>query len=131
MIEATVLALVETIVGEYCAGADRAPAPAYEAVARYLLETKTRMPDHLHLPFAMLTLLFGLWAVPTAGRPFHLAPDQQRRRQLRSWRTSRLGFRRDLIRYYETLTLFGWYADHHGEDHRDHHGEDHRYGDAA
>ena len=101
------------------APAPRRPAPAREqSVARFLLATHAKMPDYLRLPFVVLTLALDLWALPTAGRPFHRLPHEGRLRQLRAWRTSRLGPRRDLIKFYETLAVFGWYAEVYGQDYR-------------
>jgi hypothetical protein len=69
------------------------------------------MPDYLRLPFRCLTLLFDAWALPLTGRPFHCASAAQRLRQVRAWRSSRLGFRRDFIKFYESLALFAWYSE--------------------
>jgi hypothetical protein len=115
---ATVTALAEAIVRERCAGAAEAGPAAEQSVARFLLATHAKMPDYLRLPFVVLTLALDLWALPTAGRPFHRLPHEGRVRQLRAWRTSRLGPRRDLIKFYETLAVFGWYAEVYGQDYR-------------
>ena len=43
--------------------------------------------------------------------PFQLpASEHHRRRQLLAWKGSALGFRRDLVRFYESLAVFAWYA---------------------
>ena len=115
---ATVTALAEAIVRERCAGAAQAGPGAQASVARFLLATHARMPDYLRLPFVVLTLAFDLWAVPIAGRPFHRLPHESRMRQIRAWQASRLGVRRDLIKFYETLAVFGWYAEVYGQDYR-------------
>jgi hypothetical protein len=115
----TVAALAEAIIRERCAGADPGAAHAGEAVARFLLATHARMPDHLRLPLTCLTLGFDAWALPTAGRPFHRLPPERRWRQIRAWKDSALGPRRDLIKFYETLTVFGWYSELYGQDYAD------------
>lgn len=113
---ATVSALAESIIRERCARTYRAGENAHEPVARFLLETHARMPDYLRLPFRGLTLAFGLWPLPFSGRTFHRLPHEDRWRQIHAWKTSSLGFRRDLIKFYETLVVFGWYAEIYGED---------------
>jgi hypothetical protein len=113
---ATVSALAESIIRERCAGTYSGTANAHEPVARFLLETHARMPDYLRLPFMGLTLIFNLWALPSAGRTFHRLPHEERWRQIRAWKASSLGLRRDLIKFYETLAVFGWYAEIYGED---------------
>jgi hypothetical protein len=77
----------------------------------FLLDQHRRMPDYLRLPFRCLTLLFDAWSLPLTGRPFHRASAAQRSRQLRAWKNSRLGFRRDFIKFYESLALFAWYSE--------------------
>jgi hypothetical protein len=115
---ATVTALAEALVRERCAGAATADPGAVASVARFLLATHARMPDYLRLPFTLLTLAFDLWPVPSAGRPFHRLPHAGRVRQIRAWQGSRLGVRRDLVKFYETLAVFGWYAEVYGQDYR-------------
>jgi hypothetical protein len=114
--EATVIALAETILFEQCAGAASGVTPGHSAAAAFLLKQYAQMPDFLRLPLKLLTLLFGVWSLPFAGRPFYRLPLDRRRRQLQVWKTSPHGFRRDLIRFYEILTVFGWYAERYGED---------------
>jgi hypothetical protein len=114
--EATVSALAETIVREHCGGARAGDGDVQAAVARFLLATHARMADYMRLPFLCLTVLFDLWALPTAGQSFHRLPHAERWRQICAWRQSTLGFRRDLIKFYETLAIFGWYAELYGQD---------------
>jgi hypothetical protein len=115
----TVSALAESIIRERCGGTDTGAPQAREAVARFLLATHARMPDYLRLPLRCLTLGFDAWALPTAGRPFHRLPPERRWRQIRAWKESALGPRRDLIKFYETLTVFGWYSELYGQDYTD------------
>jgi hypothetical protein len=82
-----------------------------QTVATFVLAQHRRMPDYLRLPFWCLTLLFDAWSLPLTGRPFHRASAAQRSRQLRAWKSSRLGFRRDFIKFYESLALFAWYSE--------------------
>lgn len=115
--ESTVSALTESLVREQCAANTASgESRSCEPVARFLLETHARMPDYLRLPLRGLTLGFDAWALPSAGRPFHRLPHERRWRQIRAWKGSALGFRRDLIKFYETLAVFGWYSELYGQD---------------
>jgi hypothetical protein len=114
--ERAVAALAETIIRERCSGPEHGAAQQYQAVARFLLGTQAAMPDFLRLPLATLTLSFDLAALPAAGRRFHRLPHERRARHIRAWKSSRLGFRRDLIKFYETLAIFGWYSELYGSD---------------
>lgn len=66
----------------------------------------TQMPDYLHLPFKILTCLFGVWICFFYFRPFHKLDYVTRSRILAVWRNSRIGVRRDFIRFYETLVAY-------------------------
>lgn len=112
----TVSALAESIIRERCPGADPGADASHGPVAGFLLESCSRMPDYLKLPFRCLTLVFDAWALPSSGRAFHRLPHDGRWRQILAWQESALGFRRDLIQYYETLTIFGWYAERYQGD---------------
>jgi hypothetical protein len=116
MFESTVSALTEVIIRERCEAAESASSSAFEAVARFLLKTHGLMPDYLRLPLKSLTLLFGLWTVPITGKPFHRLSPERQVAVLRAWKRSALGPRRDLIKFYETLAIFGWYAERYGQD---------------
>lgn len=110
----TVSALVESTIRERCAGADA--LTMREPVAAFLIGSCARMPDYLKGPFRCLTLAFDAWALPWSGRTFHRLPHERRWRQIRDWRASALGVRRDLIKFYETLTIFGCYSERYGRD---------------
>jgi hypothetical protein len=114
--ERTVATLCESIVRERCT----IPAEAHEgtrrAVARFLLRTHGSMPDYLRLPLTMLTLTFDYSSLASTGRPFHRLPHERRARQIRAWKNSTFGVRRDLIKFYETLVIFGWYSELYGAD---------------
>ncbi len=115
-----VSALVESILHERCCqngavtceGGPQAtdPAEAVRQVVEFVLKQHARMPDYLRLPLTVLTVVFDAWSIPFSGRLFHRLPRERRWRQVSAWRRSRLGFRRDLVRFYETLAVFGWYA---------------------
>jgi hypothetical protein len=103
--EATVSALTDSLIREH-GGPDH--SPLHDGVVRFVLEQHGRMPDYLRLPLLVLTCGFGWVSVVTTGAPFHRLTPDRRRRQLLAWRTARLGVCRDLVRFWETLVVFGW-----------------------
>jgi hypothetical protein len=114
--EATVAALAESIIRERCPGSWTGGGDEHAPIARFLIAVHARMPDYLRFPFRCLTLTLDLWAMCGTGRAFHGLPHAERWRQIEAWRRSRLGFRRDLIKFYETLTVYAWYAELYGQD---------------
>ena len=103
--EDTVSALTYSLIHEH-------GGPPYSAlhnqVVRFVLAQHGRAPDHLRGPLLVLTCAFDLMSIVVSGQPFHRLTPDRRRRQLRAWRTARLGVCRDLVRFYETLVVFGW-----------------------
>jgi hypothetical protein len=107
----TVSALTYSIIHERCARAGRGTVFPHNRVVSFVLQQHGGMPDYLRLPLAALTVAFDLWAVPFTGRRFHRLPHEHRWRQVRAWKGSALGFRRDLVQFYESLVIFGCYAE--------------------
>jgi hypothetical protein len=105
----TVSALTYSIIRERCAPA--AHGFPNNRVVRFILEQHGRMPDYLRTPLQLLTLAFDAWPLPFTGHPFHCLSHERRWRQVHAWKRSALGARRDLVRFYEGLVLFGWYAE--------------------
>ena len=103
--EDTVSALTYSLIHEH-------GGPPYSAlhnpVVRFVLEQHGRAPDWVRVPLLVLTCVFDLVAVVGTGHAFHRLTPDRRRRRLRAWRTARLGVCRDLVRFYESLVVFGW-----------------------
>ncbi len=88
-----------------------APGPAWNSTVRFVLAQHGRMPDYLRFPFKVLTLLFVAWSgLPRLGSFRDLDPDQRGTR-IERMRKSLLGPFRDLIRFYEGLTIFGFHEE--------------------
>jgi len=68
------------------------------------------MPDYLRAPMKMAALAFDWAGRLRHGKPFHRQPPDQRARQLRAWKNSKLSFQRDFVRYFESLATFGLYS---------------------
>ncbi len=75
-----------------------------------MLRQHERLPDYLRAPLLGATLGFDLLGLLGAGRPFHQLPPQARQRQIQAWKNSRFGFKRELLRYYESLSTLALYS---------------------
>lgn len=112
-IENTITALIDALVDEA-----HIPVNATQRAEtkKYVLQTIDHMPDYFRTGFICLALLFGLWSVPLHGRRFqHLVPEK-RQAQIYSWRTSRMAFRKSMVAFYETFTMFGAYSQIYRDD---------------
>lgn len=102
----TVAALCEFFIAERY-GADAARnAALLESAAAFVRAQHARMPDYLRLPFSGATLCFGFAALLTGGGIFHRLDHQKRSRHIRIAR--RIGPFRDLMRFYEGLSIFAF-----------------------
>jgi hypothetical protein len=106
---AAVSALVYSTITERCgADADGASFP-HNRVVRGVLEQYSALPDYLRPPLKWATLALDASTLILRGRPFHALEHAERWRRMESWRASRLSAFRDLLRFYESLAVFGWY----------------------
>jgi choline dehydrogenase-like flavoprotein len=84
--------------------------PPYNDLARFIVCQQATLPDYLRTPMRAATLGFDLAGPLHTGGPFHAQPPANRRRQVEAWKNSRLGFKRDLMRYYESLAILALYS---------------------
>jgi hypothetical protein len=105
--EDTVSAITYSIIR-----AHRGPAysPLHNEVVRFVIAQHGRTPDWLRVPLTLATCAFDLSAIPLTGRRFSRLPPEGRRRPIELWSGAPLGALRDVIRFYETLVVFGWTA---------------------
>lgn len=108
--EATASALSYSIIRERCRDADLAGDFPENRVVNFVLEQHGRMSTFLGWPLAALTLGFDAWGVLRSGRPFHQQDHATRWRQIEAWRSSSIGPCRDLVRFFESLAVFGCYS---------------------
>jgi hypothetical protein len=106
----TVSALVYSLVRERCPEDARAREFLENRVVRFVLAEHARMPDYLRLPIRLATLLFDAYARITTLRAFHRLPHERRVHQIRAWRLSCLAPAGDLVKFYESLSVYGWYS---------------------
>lgn len=104
--EKSAAALCESFIRERY-GADAAENSAGVANAsRFALAQHTRMPDYLRLPFFGATLFFAFAALATNGAVFHCLDAGRRAKHIRI--AKRIGPFRDLMRFYEGLSIFAY-----------------------
>jgi hypothetical protein len=83
-------------------------APMTVPVAEFVRGQFARMPDYLRPRIWLLTLALDSWPVFIGyGRPLHRLGRAEASRVLAGWRTGWPPFRRDLVRFYEELVVFG------------------------
>ena len=109
---AAVSALTYSVILARCG--EIQPATANRATD-YILGSHERLPDFMRLPLRLATLGLDASTLLTTGKPLHQLPHPQRWRRIQRWRESRLGVFRSLLRFYEGLALFAWYAEIHGD----------------
>jgi hypothetical protein len=115
--EDTVCAMVETIARERSSAWSAETSRNF--VAPFVLGQYARSPDYLRFPLRLATIVFSLASIPRCGCRFHRLPHQQRWAQLQRWRHSRLTPFRDLIKFYESLAVFGVYAEQYSPSKRE------------
>ena len=91
-------------------GASGKLLPPYNDLTQFVLRQQAQMPDYLRAPMIAATLAFDLFGCLRTGRLFHSRPPAVRARQIAAWKRSKLGFQRDLTRYYESLATFALYS---------------------
>lgn len=106
----TASALCYSIIDQRCEPGNSTLTFHHNEVVHFVLQQYSRMPDFLQLPIVVLTLIFDMWGIVQGGTLFHRSPPSVRWLQIQSWRRSPIGFCRDLIRFYESLALFSYYA---------------------
>ena len=104
-----VSALVYSTITERCGAAADGETFPHNRVVRGVLAQCGALPDHLRPLLAIGTLLLDASTLLRRGRPFHALGHAERWRRMEGWRASRLSAFRDLLRFYESLAVFGWY----------------------
>lgn len=106
----TASALVYSLAGRHAAPAQPEFQPPYNDLTQFVLRQHGRMTDHLRAPMAVATLGFDVLGLLSSGKLFHRLPPNERLRLLNGWKNSTVGFKRDLVRFYESLTLLGLFS---------------------
>ena len=78
-------------------------SPPHNDLTRFILTQHAQMPDYLRGPMQLATLAFG-------APSFHRQMPEGRAKKIAAWKNSKLGFQRDLIRYFESLATLALYS---------------------
>ncbi|MBO0764886.1 MAG: GMC family oxidoreductase N-terminal domain-containing protein [Hyphomicrobiaceae bacterium] len=107
--EGAVSALCYSFIRAHFGARAGEPGPAWNRTVGFVLAQHARMPDYLRLPFKLLTLVFVAWSnFPRLAGYRNLTPDGRWTR-IERMRRSPLGPFRDLVRFYEGLSIFGFH----------------------
>ena len=112
--EAAVSALAYSAIERGCADAGSRERFPHNRVARYVLDSVARLAPPIRRRVRLGTALLDLLTLPRHGRRFHRLPSELRRRALERWRRSPIPPVRDLVRFYDALSVFAWHADAQG-----------------
>ena len=107
--DATVSVMVHSLICEHCPLA-KSNASLANSVVLFVKAQIVRMPDFARPALCVLTLLFDFSAIFIKGRMFHCLDQEKRFSVITCWRSSPITLFSDVVRFYETLTVFGAYA---------------------
>jgi len=107
--ENAVSALCYSFIQAHFGGRAGEPRPCWNSTVRFVLDQHARMPDYLRLSVQVLTLLFVYWSSFPRLRSYHGLDADQRWTRVARMRGSSFGPFKDLIRFYEGLTVFGFH----------------------
>jgi choline dehydrogenase-like flavoprotein len=96
-----VSALVYSLVHPHANSPDL--QPPFNDLTQFILAQHARMPDYLRTPMQLATFALD------APR-FHRQPPDRRARVISAWKNSPTGFKRDLLRYFESLAILAAYS---------------------
>ncbi|MDB6020458.1 MAG: putative oxidoreductase [Pedosphaera sp.] len=84
--------------------------PPYNDLTQFVLAQHARMAGYLRTPLLTATLGFDLLGILGGSGRFHKLPPALRMLQIEAWKNSNIGFKRDLMRYFESLALLELYS---------------------
>lgn len=108
--ESTVSSLCDSCIYKHNYESHHLMNSSQNEVAEFVMAQREHMPDYLKLPIFILTAVFDLWSIITRGKRFHHLSLALRIKQITSWKMSPLKICRELMRFYESLIIFGYYA---------------------
>jgi choline dehydrogenase-like flavoprotein len=84
------------------------PGPQWNRTVRFVLDQHARMPDYLRTPLVLATLAFDHATYLSDLRPFHRLESARRATLIAKARRSSFRPLKDVLRFYETLSIFGF-----------------------
>jgi hypothetical protein len=106
----TIAVLSEDIAAAHDSRHANSPVTSYGYVTGFVLEQLHKMPSFLSRPILLATAVFGMSRLWLEGSVFYKREQQRRRVQIESWRRSRFGPSRDLIKFYTSLVVLALYS---------------------
>jgi hypothetical protein len=82
----------------------------HNQVVNFVLKQHQNMPDYLRLPILILTVGLNSYSFFQKGKLLTFISTDLRCQYLDQWKQSSLSPLRDLMRFYESLTVFAWYS---------------------
>jgi hypothetical protein len=110
LLEKTISALVHTIAADHDLHPSLRRSEPYLDVTAFVFGQVAHMTAPLRLPMRIVTCGLSVLSLLTTGRLFHRLPLEKRRLLVDRWRTSALSPVRDVIRFYESLTVLSLYS---------------------
>ena len=114
--DSTVIALVHSLIRLNCPVNPYNPSRFENEVVNFVLLQKQKMSNYLQWSMNILILYFILYSIVRWYKSFHRLNPNLRQLQIVAWRSSRLGIFRDFVRFFESLTLLGWYSFYETEE---------------
>lgn len=113
-LDKTISALVYTIAAEYDRHREVRRAGPYARVVSFVSGQVAHMTAPLRLPMRIATCGLSLLAFLGTGCLFHHLPPVRREKLVQRWRVSAFGPVRDVMRFYDSLTVLAIYASEAG-----------------
>ena len=106
----TVSALAYAIASGHVPEGTAVLGPPFNDLTAFVLGQHLRLPDYLRRPMQAATLGFDLIAALQSGKRFHQHALVPRQSHILAWKRSSIAAMRDLVRYYESLTLLALHS---------------------
>jgi choline dehydrogenase-like flavoprotein len=84
--------------------------PPHNDLTRFIVAQQARLPDYLRTPIAAAAVGFDMLGLLARCKRFHHQAAWEREKQIAHWKSSRLSFKRDFVRYFESLATLALYS---------------------
>lgn len=84
--------------------------PPYNDLTQFVLSEHGRVAEYLRAPLVAATLGFDILGLLSHAKRFHRLTPADRARQITAWKNSRFSVKRDLVRYFESLSVLALYS---------------------
>lgn len=105
-----ILGLVKVILSNAFGSQSEIDPASQNQTSKILFDKILLMPQFLALPMIILTLLFDLCGILSAGKRFCNQSTNKRNKQYHQWRNSKLTICRDFIVFFDRLSLFIYFS---------------------